>query len=78
MNKLIEELAQEANILEHPLEGLGGYSGGNAKEVQKFAELIVIECVKVCEAAKPGVEQVPADIAINIVIKNLKDYFGVK
>jgi len=44
----------------------------------KFAELIVRECCEVINAAKPGVVQVPAEVALDMTAKNVKAYFGVE
>lgn len=44
MNKIIEDLAHEANIFASELEGLGGTYGGNRQEVENFAKLIVRDC----------------------------------
>lgn len=43
-----------------------------------FAELLVRECVAVILAAKPGVVQVPAEVALDQTAKNVKTYFGVE
>jgi hypothetical protein len=45
---------------------------------EKFAEAIVRKCCEVINAAKPGVVQVPAEVALDMTSKNVKAYFGVK
>lgn len=45
---------------------------------EKFSELIVLRCVDVINAAKPGVNQIPAEVALDIAAKNVKSYFGVE
>ena len=45
---------------------------------QKFAELIVAECCNVINAGKPAVNQVPAEVALDMTAKNVKAYFGVE
>lgn len=48
------------------------------KEAEKFAELIVSKCVEVIDAAKVGYDQVPAEVALDMVAKNVKAYFGTE
>lgn len=45
---------------------------------QKFAELIVLDFVKVVNATRPAVGGVPAELALDWVEKNVKAYFGVE
>lgn len=45
---------------------------------REFAELILGECCEVINAAKPGVNQVPAEVALDMTAKNIKAYFGVE
>jgi hypothetical protein len=44
----------------------------------KFADLIIAEVLKVIEAAGPGVEGLPVEVALHQVRKNVVDYFGVE
>jgi len=46
LNKLIKHLADQAGVFEYPMEGLGGYSGGNSKELDLFCKLVVHECIR--------------------------------
>lgn len=73
MNERILELAIEARKYAESKPDI--YSVAYDK---KFAELIVRECVVVIEAGKPSVVQIPAEIALDIIGKNVKAYFGVK
>lgn len=38
---------------------------------------VLNECLRVLEAGKPGVNQVPGEVAIDQMIKNIKAYFEV-
>lgn len=44
---------------------------------QEAAELIVEDCVHVIQAAKPGVQELPAEVALDIVAKNVQWYYGI-
>jgi hypothetical protein len=86
MNKRIQELArqayiedaksedpnyQPADVTDDLLEDLSGV-------FERFAQLIVQECCEVINAAKPGVNQVPAEVALDMTAKNVKAYFVLK
>ena len=77
MNDKIEELAGQAyqfaadNADETGKGQLGVFA-------EKFAELIVRECVEIVEASKAGFSQVPAEVALDLTAKNIKAYFGLK
>jgi hypothetical protein len=43
-----------------------------------FAKTIVQECCEVINAAKPGVVQVPAEVALDMTSKNIKARFEVR
>jgi len=45
MNERIKELAEQAGVFAGDFAGAGLYSIHNKEEVQKFAELIVAECI---------------------------------
>jgi hypothetical protein len=81
MNEQIEKLAKEANVYRRINNGDGWDFTCNEKELQKFAELIIAECVAVCENMD-GVDNFEQymhprtpryDCAIEI-----KEHFGVK
>jgi hypothetical protein len=54
MNNRIQELAEQA--------GLHAYYEAQASQIQKFAELIIAECAKLCEPAAQ-IEQEPVAFA---------------
>ena len=45
---------------------------------EMFAELIVRKCCEVIAAGKVGYTQVPSEVALDLTVKNLNAYFGVK
>jgi hypothetical protein len=52
MNKLIEELAEQAGFNEYMLENLWAHEQPEFyKLVEKFAELIILECAKIVATA---------------------------
>lgn len=48
-----------------------------AAYMQAFAQSIVQRCCEVIDAAKPAVDQVPPQVALNMAVKNIQAYFGV-
>lgn len=68
MNEKFKEIAVKAQV-EHCVSHV---------RLQEFAELIVRECCMVIDAAKPGVIQVPAEVALDMTVKNVKAYFEVE
>ena len=76
MNERIRELEKQATEIVRC--GLNGTSTAESFNRKKFAELIVRECCEVINAAKPGVVQVPAEVALDMATKNVKSYFGVE
>ncbi len=76
MNERIKELEKQATEIVRC--GLNGTSTTESFNRKKFAELIVRECCEVINAAKPGVVQVPAEVALDMATKNVKSYFGVE
>jgi hypothetical protein len=46
MNKRIKELAEQAGVFAGDFAGAGIYSIHNKDEVEKFAELIIQECIQ--------------------------------
>ena len=76
MNEKIRELAEQAGM------GYGNLSTGNGdnwivagkpEELEKFAELIVQECIEVVEKQKAKMSYGPT-----FVIADIKQHFGVK
>ena len=60
MNERIKELAEQAGVLtdfgEDIKVGRWGI-GGNYKQMQTFAELIIRECMRMCDVAAVGYEE---------------------
>jgi len=73
MNKRIKELSEQATS--YSKEGFYTYQ---KFDEQKFAELIVRECAEVINAGKVGYNQVPAELALDMTAKTVKEYFGVE
>ena len=77
MNERIRELAEQAGSTHK--QNLGVYQF-YADELEKFAELLVNDCVEVINAGKnawTGTD-VPASVALDLAGKNVKAYFGVE
>jgi hypothetical protein len=77
MNKRIKELADQCSD-EQLIEYDGGGMYVEVFDKEKFAELIVLDFVKVVNATRPAVGGVPAELALDWVEKNVKAYFGVE
>ena len=80
MNALIKELAIKANL---SIRGHYDELGSTPSELEKFAELIVRECVQQCFdlADKLPTGDFPAGLkmlAYNIAGETIKEHFGVK
>ena len=74
MNKRIRELAEQAGC---SIDGMG-YGEGN---VEKFAELIVKECIGCCEQAISDPVPESVDTWLNggeQCIQEIKEHFGVE
>ena len=81
MNERIKGLAQQTGILYNTRddEYFTRFSDGVTRlDMEEFAKLLIRECVEVINAAKPGVNQLPAEVALDIVSKNVKAYFGIE
>ena len=76
MNERIEELARQAadGMLSYDAEGEWQLS---KREVQKFAELIVQECVNWIDGS-PATEEGTLILSKSFIIANLKQHFGVE
>ena len=75
MNERIKELAREAGLLVHNPEGV-------PTKLEKFAELIVAECVKLCEHESNNDIYDPYDMGMSGQSNNIKEaikkHFGVE
>ena len=73
MNERITQLAEQA--------GMGPWGVGNddnvSEIVEKFAELIVRECVNWIDGS-PATEEGTLILSKSFIIANLKQHFGVK
>lgn len=80
MNERIFELAKQADIIQWDMLPSGARTPDHESVVKakKFAEMIVEECRQVIEAGKIGYSQVPAEVALDLVSKNVRAYFGVE
>ena len=82
MNERITQLAVEAGLLNYvDLETPRRYFiSGNAdlEEVEKFAELIVRECISVVDDAERGGSNEIWDNAVKFIRRDLKEHFGVE
>jgi hypothetical protein len=74
MNKRIKELGQEAGLLMYNPDGL-------PTKLEKFAELIVRECIGCCEQVISDPVPASVDTWLNggsQCIDEIKEHFGVK
>ena len=69
MNERIRELAREAGLLAYNPEG-------PPTKLEKFAELIVKECVQVCNDVDAEYEG--EDVLATWCARAIKDHFGVE
>lgn len=86
MNERIQELFKRAggktsvrNLMSNPVQFVETHELWDDR-IEKFAELIVRECVEVINAGKnvwTGTD-VPAGVALDLAGKNVKAYFGVE
>ena len=73
MNERIKELAEQAGFM----EAWFSESGDDCeREIKKFAELIVRECISIAQDRAAFDWAPPNDV--NIVIDEIKQHFGVK
>ena len=75
MNKRIKKLWEEATGATIPAEGF--YSSASKYNIEKFAELIIKECM---EVASPNYMSTPEDSAyyVELAIDRIADHFGVE
>jgi len=75
MNELIQELAMQAN------DETGNLFDLNHKELnvflEKFAELMVRECIKICSDVEADTEMDLSDGAL-VCMAEIKEHFGVE
>jgi hypothetical protein len=68
MNKRIKELAEQAGLL-----GPTSRIGNSHEATEKFAELIVRECIELVEKRKAKISYGPT-----FVIQDIREHFGVE
>ena len=71
MNERIKELAEQAGYLPD-MFGIGHW---NSEECNKFAELIVQECILICMRDYTGIMSAPQ---APWIVEQLKQHFGVE
>jgi len=75
VNERIKELARDAGLLVHNPEGV-------PTKLEKFAELIVLECVKFCEHESNDDEHDEYDMGMWVKAESIKtaimEEFGIK
>jgi hypothetical protein len=81
MNERIRELAEQAGVFAGDFAGAGLYSIHNKEEVEKFAELIVQECLKIAKNREDEFESaglLEQSNAVGNVAYRISRQFGVK
>lgn len=85
MNDKIKELARKAGgnpnykaYKDYFMPPPPNHIDPSTVNLEKFAELIVRECIEIVEASKVGFSQVPAEVALDLTAKNINSYFGIK
>ena len=68
MNERIKELARDAGLLVHNPEGV-------PTKLEKFAELIVQECMRMCKTAVGNADYNTGRLHC---LNNIKEHFGVE
>ena len=80
MNERIRELAKQANV--KPMYSPQGFDPRylfEQEELEKFAELIVRECIEIVKPCKCGCcDGEPEGIITDTIIKQIKKHFGVE
>ena len=75
MNERIQQLARESDLLVHNPNNM-------PTKLQKFAELIVKECIKLCEHESNDDEYDQYDMGMSVKAENIKtaikQHFGVE
>ena len=71
MNERVEELAKEAGMTICEL----GFPNISEFNIEKFAQLIVLEC---CEVAQDEIKYQDGDYTADDIINVVKKYFGIE
>ena len=73
MNEVIKELAEQCGFRPQP----SIYDRNQSFDIEKFAELIVKECVNWIDGS-PATEEGTLILSKSFIIANLKQHFGVE
>jgi hypothetical protein len=77
MNERIFELAHQAGFNTFWNGAHIVFDVSTKENMKEFAEMLIQECCEVINAARPGVDQLPPEVALDMAAKNVKAYFGV-
>jgi len=76
VNERIKELGVQSKILQH-INGMKRYN--NQDKIEKFAELIVLECMHECLRMQLGNQYTPEELLFQTKYRKIiKEHFGVK
>lgn len=77
MNERIQDLAEQTGF---EFNSLGGtYTSGTLSDkLDKFAELIIRECISVVESTAPSGSMLQWEMAVGAAVFNLESHFGVE
>jgi len=81
MNEKITELRKQVGLYEHDgmiFGSTSGYEGVSTDELEKFAELIVLECIGIIAGGKNLHDEAPDAKSSRKYITNIKKHFGVE
>ena len=77
MNERIQELAKQIGYIWHA-SGEPQIYEFTAEKLEKFAQLIVAECISVVDDAERGGSNEIWDNAVKFIRKDIKEHFGVE
>ena len=83
MNERIKQLAEQAGALEvKSVLNIPKALSLNGAEIERFAELIVKECIMICKSHKiqstEDVRYLAHNETVNNISENIEEYFGVE
>ena len=78
MNKRIEELAEQAGFSNWVIYPSKETMSDTPELLEKFAELIVRECLSIVDDAERGGSNEVWDNAVKFIRRDLKEHFGVE
>ena len=77
MNERIQELAKQIGYIWHA-SGEPQIYEFTPEKLEKFAQLIVAECISVVDDAERGGSNEILDNAVKFIRKDIKEHFGVE